>query len=80
MRSAPSEYVEVVPAAGADRAGGYASKPGDGSDAPDSAVGAAADAVASSGARGALAFGGVILAITLVLAVAATRRRHVPNG
>jgi hypothetical protein len=80
VRSAPSQYVEVLPTAGGGQPGGSASKPAEESPAPGSAVGAAADAVTSSGTGGVLAFAGVILAITFVLAGAAARRRHVPNG
>jgi hypothetical protein len=88
LTSAPSEYVEVVPTAGggAPTRAGSSERAGQPS-APDSAVGAAADAVTSGDSSGPLAFGAVMVAVTLVLvgATAWQRRarrgeRHVPKG
>src|SRR5262245_60274675 len=77
VRAAPSQYVEVVPTAGGGRPQGSASHrtpAGEQSSGPDSAVGAAADAVASSDTRGALTFAAVIVTITFGLVGAAAWR------
>jgi hypothetical protein len=81
VKSAPSQYVEVVPSAGGGRPGAPASAAIGRTSAPGSAVGAAADAVAAGGGHGALELGAVLLGVSLCLVgAAAWRRRHDPNG
>jgi hypothetical protein len=79
--SAPSQYVEVVPAAGGGVPAGSSSQRSSSPVAagPGSAVGAAADAVASADRRGVVLFGAALAAVTVCL-VAVAVRRHVPKG
>ena len=75
--SAPSQYVEVVPTAGGgvpDGSRPQLSSSGDAS-GPGSALGAAADAVASADRLGVLVLGAAMVAATGFLAAAAVRRR-----
>jgi len=76
--SAPSQYVEVVPSAGGGVPAG--SSPGRSRSAvdsgPGSALGAAADAVASADRRGVLVLGAALVAATAYLVATAIRRRR----
>jgi hypothetical protein len=90
--SAPSEYVEVVPTAGGGVVEGSGSErfSSEVESGPGSALGAAADAVASADSGGVLALAAAMVAATAWLVATAVRRArasrrlvrpsHDPNG
>jgi hypothetical protein len=74
LTSAPSQYVEVVPTASSSQRSTPAAGAANASSGPSSALGAAADAIASGDDRYVLGLGAAMLMVTLWLVGAAAIR------